>query len=37
MILINEMGKGIHMVYNENPSEPKKIGLSKFLETLMLL
>jgi len=24
MILINEMGKGIHMVYNENPADPKK-------------
>lgn len=29
MILINEMGKGIHMIYNENPAEPKKIGFIK--------
>ena len=26
MILINEMGKGIHLVHNANPAEPKKIG-----------
>jgi hypothetical protein len=29
MILINEMGKGIHMIYNANPAEPKKIGFIK--------
>lgn len=29
MILINEMGKGIHLVYNENPSNPKKVGFIK--------
>lgn len=26
MILINEMGKGIHLVHNANPAEPKKVG-----------
>lgn len=29
MILINEMGKGIHLVYNENPQDPKKVGFIK--------
>jgi hypothetical protein len=29
MILINEMGKGIHLVYNENPQSPKKLGFIK--------
>ena len=29
MILINEMGKGIHLIYNANPAEPKKIGFIK--------
>jgi hypothetical protein len=29
MILINEMGKGIHVVYNENPSEPQKVAFVK--------
>lgn len=29
MILINEMGQGIHMVYNENPQDPKKVGFIK--------
>ena len=29
MILINEMGKGIHLIYNENPAEPKKLGFIK--------
>jgi hypothetical protein len=29
MILINEMGKGIHLVYNENPAEPQKVGFLK--------
>ncbi|MDC0231575.1 hypothetical protein OAK19_06370, partial [Aureispira] len=29
MILINEMGKGIHLVYNANPAEPKKVGFIK--------
>lgn len=26
MMLINEMGKGIHVVYNENPADPKKVA-----------
>jgi hypothetical protein len=29
MILINEMGKGIHLVYNQNPADPKKVGFVK--------
>ncbi len=29
MILINEMGKGIHLVFNENPAAPKKVGFIK--------
>ncbi len=29
MILINEMGKGIHLVYNANPAEPKNVGFVK--------
>ncbi|MCH2022778.1 MAG: hypothetical protein MK207_09895 [Saprospiraceae bacterium] len=29
MLLINEMGKGIHLVFNENPAKPKKVGFVK--------
>jgi hypothetical protein len=29
MLLINEMGKGIHLVFNENPASPKKVGFIK--------
>lgn len=29
MLLINELGQGIHLVYNENPQEPKKVGFLK--------
>jgi hypothetical protein len=29
MLLINEMGKGIHVVYNENPAAPKKVAFVK--------
>ncbi len=29
MLLINEMGKGIHVVYNENPADPKKVAFVK--------
>jgi hypothetical protein len=29
MILINEIGQGIHLVYNENPAAPKNIGFVK--------
>jgi hypothetical protein len=25
-LLVNEMGKGIHLIYNQNPAAPKKIG-----------
>jgi len=29
MVLINEKGKGIHLVFNENPADPKKVGFVK--------
>ena len=29
MLLVNEMGKGIHLIYNQNPTKPQKLGFVK--------